>query len=96
MLKILELFDLGKTRAGGYLSRFLYPFEAISGIKELIREVGAHLPADAYTEVKKNVWVAKNARVAPSAHLGEYTVIGENTDVRHCAFVRGSALIGDG
>lgn len=96
MLGIKDLFDLSHTLAGEYLSCFAYPHEALLGIKDMIAKIGAALPADAYTEIKKNVWVAKSAEIAPSAFLGEYTIIGENTEVRHCAFVRGAALVGDG
>ncbi|MBO5898851.1 MAG: UDP-N-acetylglucosamine pyrophosphorylase, partial [Clostridia bacterium] len=32
----------------------------------------------------------------PTAYLGSPCIIGAGTEVRHCAFVRGSALVGDG
>ena len=96
MLCIDDLFDLSHTLAAEYLRSFRYPHEALSGIKDMIARIGASLPSDAYTEIKKNVWVANSAVVAPSAYLGEYTVIGANTEVRHCAYVRGTALVGEG
>ena len=37
----------------------------------------------------------KTAKVFPSAYLGAPCIIGANTEVRHCAFVRGSALVGE-
>jgi NDP-sugar pyrophosphorylase family protein len=40
------------------------------------------------------VWVHKTAKVFPSAYLGAPCIIGPNTEVRHCAFIRGSALVG--
>ena len=33
--------------------------------------------------------------VAPTAYLGAPCIIGANTEVRHCAFIRGSALVGE-
>ncbi|MBQ7340954.1 MAG: UDP-N-acetylglucosamine pyrophosphorylase [Oscillospiraceae bacterium] len=48
-----------------------------------------------YTEVSPQVWVHKTAKVAPTAYLGGPCIIGANTEVRHCAFVRGSALVGE-
>ena len=99
MLCIKDLFDLSHTLAGEYLSYFVYPHEALSGIKDMIARIGASLSTGefgAYTELKKNVWVSESATVAPSAYLGEYTVIGHGTEVRHGAYVRGAALIGDG
>ena len=34
--------------------------------------------------------------VAPTAYLGAPCIIGPETEVRHCAFIRGSALVGAG
>jgi NDP-sugar pyrophosphorylase family protein len=42
------------------------------------------------------VWVHKTATVAPTAYLGAPCIIGAGTEVRHCAFIRGAALVGDG
>ena len=38
----------------------------------------------------------KTATVAPTAYLGAPCIIGAETEVRHCAFIRGSALVGEG
>ena len=38
----------------------------------------------------------KTAKVMPSAYLGENIIIGKDTEVRHCAFLRGNALVGEG
>lgn len=96
MLKMQDLFDLSHSLAGEYLSRFEYPYEALGGIKNMIASLGETLSKDLYTEISPHVWVAKSAKVMPSAYLGEYTIVGEETEVRHCAFVRGAALIGCG
>ena len=94
MLKTSDLYDLTHSAAGGYLAQFEYPWQALAGIKALILELGAKL-GDEYTEVTPTVWVHKTARVAPTAYLGAPCIIGANTEVRHCAFVRGSALVGE-
>lgn len=36
----------------------------------------------------------ETAKVAPTACLGAPCIIGPGTEVRHCAFLRGSALVG--
>jgi hypothetical protein len=94
-IKITELFDLTKTIAADYLSKFTYPFEALQGISELIISLGESLDSSVYEKRGGNVWVAKSAKVAPTAFLGAPCIIGENTEVRHCAFIRGSALVGN-
>ena len=95
MYKIKDLFDLEHTMAKEYLEGYTYPWEALKGIKDMIIELGKKLPADEYEEVSENVWVHKDAKVFPSAYLGAPCIIGAGTEVRHCAFVRGSALVGE-
>ena len=94
MYKTHDLYDLTQSLAGPYLSGFDYPWQALKGIKDLILTLGPGLGGD-YTEVSPTVWVHKTAAVAPTAYLGAPCIIGANTEVRHCAFIRGSALVGD-
>ena len=95
MLTIRELYDLDHTLAGEYLAQFTYPWEALSGIKEMIVRLGETLDPAEYTQVSPQVWVHKTAAVAPTAYLGAPCIIGANTEVRHCAFIRGAALVGE-
>ena len=95
-IKISELFDLSHTIAADYLKGFEYPWEALKGIKDLIIKLGNSLSPDEYDNPAENVWVHKTAKVFPSAYLGAPCIIGPETEVRHCAFIRGSALIGAG
>ena len=94
MYTIKDLYDLDHTMAKDYLSQFTYPWEALKVIKDLIIELGKNL-GDDYTEVSENVWVHKDAKVFPSAYLGAPCIIGARTEVRHGAFIRGSALVGE-
>ena len=93
MYTIKDMYDLDHTIAKEYLEQFTYPWEALKGIKELILTLGPTL-GDEYEEVSEQVWVHKSAKVFPSAYLGAPCIIGPETEVRHCAFVRGSALVG--
>lgn len=95
MYTIKDLYDLNHTQAKTFLSQFTYPWEALKGIKDLILEIGSQLPKEEYDEVSEHVWVHKTAHVFPSAYLGAPCIIGANTEVRHCAFIRGSALVGE-
>ena len=94
MYTIQDLYDLTHTQANEYLSQFTYPWEALSGLKEFIIQLGKQLDANEYTEISENVWVHKTAKIAPTAYLGSPCIIGADTEVRHCAFIRGSALVG--
>lgn len=92
-MKINELYDLDHTLAKSYLEQYTYPWEALKGIKDFILSIGPTL-GDEYEEVQPQVWVHKTAKVFSSAYLGAPCIIGANTEVRHCAFIRGSALVG--
>lgn len=94
MYRINDLYDLDHTLAKDYLKEFKYPWEALAGIKDLIIELGNKLDKEEYEEISEHVWVHKTAKVFPSAYLGAPCIIGPNTEVRHCAFIRGSALVG--
>ena len=93
-MKINELYDLDHTLAKSYLEQYTYPWEALKGIKDFILSIGPTL-GDEYEEVQPQVWVHKTAKVFTSAYLGAPCIIGANTEVRHCAFIRGSALVGE-
>ena len=94
MLTIKDLYDLDHTLAKEYLQQFIYPWEALKGIKNLILELGPELDPYEFDEVSEHVWVHHTAKVFPSAYLGAPCIIGPETEVRHCAFIRGSALVG--
>ncbi len=96
MLKIEELFDLSHSLAGDYLAGLTYPWEALAGIGELISALGAALPAAEFDHPAEDIWIAKDATVFPSAYIHGPCIIGHGTEVRHCAFIRGNALVGDG
>ena len=94
MYTIKEMYDLEHTLAKKYLEQFTYPWEALKGLKDFIVELGSSLDKNEYNEVSPQVWVHKTAEVFPTAWLGAPCIIGPNTEVRHCAFIRGSALVG--
>ena len=94
MINTTDLFDFSHTLAGAYLAGFAHPWQALAGIQDLILTLGPTL-GEEYTEVASTVWVHKTAQIAPTAYLGAPCIIGANTEVRHCAFIRGSALVGE-
>lgn len=94
MIKTSDLFDLRRSAAGKYLEAFLYPWQALPGIGDMILELGKYL-GEEYTQLKPLIWAHGTARIARTAFLEGPCVIGANTQVRHCAFIRGSVLVGE-
>lgn len=94
--KISNLYTLEETIAGEYLSQFTYPWEALMGISDFIKRLGPTLDAKKYEQRGEDIWVAKSANVFTSAYLHGPLIIDEEAEVRHCAFIRGSAIVGKG
>ncbi len=95
-LRIENLLNLDETIARDFFESMTYPWEVFEGLDEKIIALGKSLDKDIYTEVSENVWVAKSAKVAETAHLGGPLIIDEEAEIRHCAFIRGSAVVGKG
>lgn len=95
-LMIKNLFDLDKTIAKDLFEGAVYPWEVLPKIKEFIVKLGNTLAPEIYEKRGEDIWVAKSAKVAPSAYLDGPLIICENAEIRHCAFIRGSAIVGAG
>ena len=94
MYKISDLYDLDKTIAKPLFDGKQYPWEVLDGIKDYILELGPTLPADEFDNPAEGVWVAKDAKVFASAYLGSPCIIDHGAEIRQCAFIRGSAIVG--
>ncbi|MBO6132714.1 MAG: UDP-N-acetylglucosamine pyrophosphorylase [Lachnospiraceae bacterium] len=95
---IKNLYDLNETMAASFLGGFTYPWEALNGIGEMIIGLIPALDHSIYEERREygeNVWIARSAVVYPSACIKGPCIIGERSEVRHSAFIRGKALVGN-
>ncbi len=95
-LTVDALFDLTHTLAAPLLQEVTYPWEVLDGLGAYIALLGQTLPAREYDHPAPTVWIHKTARVFDSAYFGENVIIGAEAEVRHCAFIRGNALVGAG
>ncbi len=94
--KISNMYNLDETIAAEYIKTKEYPWELLSGIKDYILKLGATLPADKFEKRGDDVWIAKSAKVFDSAYIGGPCIIDEDAEIRQCAFIRGSAIVGKG
>lgn len=93
---INALFSLEHTIAAELFANKLYPWEVLPEIGAYILQLGPQLDSARFTQVKKNVWIANSATVFESAYIAGPCIIDEEAEVRHCAFIRGNAIIGKG
>lgn len=95
-ITVKELFAENDSLGYALLETVTYPFEALKLISDYIKKIGPTLDPDIYEQRGENIWIACSAKVAPTASITGPCIIGEGTEVRHCAFIRGSALVGNG
>lgn len=90
------LFSLENTIAAPLFDGKLYPFELLPELRDFIRTLGASLDPAVFEQAGEEIWIARSAKVAGSASITGPCIIDEQAEVRHCAFIRGSALVGKG
>lgn len=95
-ITIQNLYDLEETIAKELFAGAEYPWEVLPRIHDFILELGKSLPEERFEKRGEDIWVAKSAKVAPTACLNGPLIIDEEAEVRHCAFVRGNAVVGKG
>ena len=93
--KIQNLYDLSQTIASSLFKDVTYPWEVLPKIKDFIIALGNTLDTNIYEKKGDNIWIAKSAKVAPTAYISGPVIIGEETEIRHCAFIRGNAIVGN-
>lgn len=92
--KISNMYDLSQTIAADLFEGKTYPWEVLPEIKDFIIKLGETLDSEIFEKRGEDIWVAKSATIAPSASLNGPLIIDEGTEVRQCAFIRGSAIVG--
>jgi NDP-sugar pyrophosphorylase family protein len=95
-MRVSKLFEPGFTLSWKYLSELEWPWEALPLISDYITGIGVTLDESDYEVRPGDIWIHRSASIAPTAFIGSRVIIGAETEVRHCAYIRGPALIGDG
>ena len=92
--RIDTMYDLTRTIAAGLFDGVEYPWEVLPKIGDYILQLGETLDPAVFEKRGENIWIAKSAEVAPTACLNGPLIIDEGAQIRHCAFIRGNAIVG--
>lgn len=95
-ITIKDLYDLEQTIASPLFEDVTYPWEVLPKIHDFILELGQTLSEEIFEKRGEDIWVAKSAKVAPTACLNGPLIIDEDAEIRHCAYIRGNAIVGKG
>ena len=94
MTRTEELLDLTKTIAAELFTGKERPWEVLPDIKDFILRLGPTLSEDEFDHPSDDVWIAKGVKVFPTAYIAGPCIIDKDAEIRQCAFIRGSAIIG--
>ncbi len=95
-ITVKDLYSLDKTIATDIFEGVTFPWEVLPKIKTFILELGNKLDPEKFIKKGDDIWIAKSATVFESAYIAGPCIIDENAEIRHCAFIRGNAIIGKG
>lgn len=94
LVDIVNFLDVDKTIAKYLFDGTEYPWEVLPKLKAFIEQLGPYLPGEMYAKRGENIWIARSAKIMPTASIAAPCIIDEEAEVRHCAFIRGSVIIG--
>lgn len=92
--RVSDLYDTTHTIAAELFLPDAYPWELLDSIKDFITELGKRLDPNLYKDLGNGVYAAVDAKIAPTAYIGGPCIIDSGTEIRHCAYIRGSAIVG--
>ncbi len=93
-VKCRELFLTDNSLAISLIRSKEYPWEVLPLIEDFIMQVGPTLDPERFECVNGNIWYAKSASIARTASITGPCIIDEGAEIRHCAFIRGKAIVG--
>lgn len=93
-LKTDLLYSSKQTIAIDLFKENTYAWELLARIKSFIVELGSTLSEEKFEKRGDDIWVARSAKIAPTAYIAGPCIIDEDAEIRHCAFIRGSAIVG--
>ena len=93
-VKTKELFDCKTKYLQPLFSSSEYPWELLPKIKEyMINLINEGI--EGYTLIADGILVGENVKISSTATIEAPAIIGSGTEVRPCAFLRGSVITGE-
>ena len=94
--KIENLYNLNETIAKEIFQGATYPWEVLPNIGAFIRKLGSTLSEEEYEKRGDDVLDRKNRGGSPDGIYPRSCHYRKDAQIRHCAFIRGNAIVGEG
>ncbi len=91
-MKNNELF-LGESIVKDEIYNYLYPFELLSDINNIILKIGKSL-GDNYYLLKENVWIEKSVKLDDNVTIVGPCIIDKDSVIKSNAYIRENVIIG--
>ena len=88
-----DLFKTDNSIASQYINNYVYPFEVLPNIHDIILEIGSKL-GDDYLHEKEDIWIHKSVKLPKFYTINGPCIIDSNAEIRPSAFIRGKVIIG--
>ena len=92
-MKNKDLFITNNSIADKYIKDYIYPYEVLPHIKDIILEIGNNLDSE-YNLIDENIWISKTVNIPNNVTIKGPCIIDHNAEIRPGAFIRGNVIIG--
>ncbi len=92
--RVHDLYDIAHTISAELFVDDAYPWELLDSISDFIISLGKTLDPILYKHLGDDVYAARDAKIAPTACINGPCIIDSEAEIRHCAYVRGSVIVG--
>ena len=92
-MKNKDLFITNNSIADKYIKEYIYPYEVLPHIKDIILEIGKNLDSE-YNLIDENIWISKTVNIPNNFTIKGPCIIDHNAEIRPGAFIRGNVIIG--
>ena len=92
-MKTNDIFISDNSIAINLIRKYEYPYMILPNISDYIVNIGNKLSTD-YVLKGDNIWIHKTASVSNLASITGPCIIDEGAQIKHCAFIRESVIIG--
>ena len=89
-----NLFNFDECIAKDELIKYDEPWKIVPHISDIIEATIKKININDYNKLGENIFIHKTCKADKTVHIEGPCIICEGTELRHCAFIRGSVLIG--